>query len=180
MGLIGRSQFKINSRHCGGIPANGRFVGPSWRRRRKATLSHWWHLGGRSQSTRIEVARSLTPEVPHSWFLSHATMHWALALGRFFSLDRIWSIGRLCHTGQMTQALLIRTYDYALAKSKYTTSVVFLSSIQPGQFKSTLVFTKCLKLPFLSVDFVLWTFIISFMAHHICLCYPCCHLPRST
>ncbi len=35
----------------------------------------WWFLGGRWQTTRIEIAQSLTSEVPRSWSLSPATSH---------------------------------------------------------------------------------------------------------
>ncbi len=81
-----------NSRHCGGTFANGGFVSvvrPFWRHRWKAALSHWWHLGCRWQTTRIDVARSLTPEVPQFCALSPAAAHRPLALGRDFPLDRI-------------------------------------------------------------------------------------------
>ncbi len=46
------------------------------------------------------LARSLIPEVPHSW--SHRPPEPC----RFFPSDRTWFIGRIFHTGQMTSAVL--------------------------------------------------------------------------
>ncbi len=57
------------------------------------------------------MTQSLTPGEPHSWSVSPATTYRPLTLVRFFPSDRIWSNGQHYHTGQMTQALLIRTCD---------------------------------------------------------------------
>ncbi len=134
MGLIGRSNLPINSKHCRRTCAKGRIVSlliPCWRCQRNTTYAHWWHSGCRWQTTRIGVAQSMSPEVLHSWSFSLETTHRPLAPCRFFPSGRTWSIRGTHRPNDSSFANKNQWWaePSALAKSKYTTSAMIPSSI---------------------------------------------------
>ncbi len=70
-GWYGGPNLPTNSRHCGGSSSMSLF-------------DSFIALGRSLTNNKNRIARSLTPEVPHSWSLSRATTHRQIAVGRFF------------------------------------------------------------------------------------------------